>query len=234
MPSLVQKRRQAVYKAPSEAFAELGVTGLRQYGGFVAEEWLRQLAGQGRAARVWREMADNDATVGALLFAVKMLARGVEWTVEEGADPAAAEFVEECMDDISGTWEDFISEVMTMLQYGWELSEIVYKKRQGPEPRGKGPDGRPLPTSKFNDGKIGWRKLPMRPAASKGWSNYRPPAGCGPSRWRRRCCSAPRRPRAIPKAAPCSATPTSRGTARRRSKRSRRSGSSATSRVSRR
>jgi hypothetical protein len=162
MPSLVQKRRQAVYKAPSEAFAELGVTGLRQYGGFVAEEWLRQLAGQGRAARVWREMADNDATVGALLFAVKMLARGVEWTVEEGADPAAAEFVEECMDDMSGTWEDFISEVMTMLQYGWELSEIVYKKRQGPEPRGKGPDGRPLPTSKFNDGKIGWRKLPIR------------------------------------------------------------------------
>ena len=50
-------------------FDELGVTGLRQYGGFVVEEWLRQLSGP-RAAWAWREMADNDSTVGAIMFEI--------------------------------------------------------------------------------------------------------------------------------------------------------------------
>lgn len=49
-----------------------------------------------------------------------------------------------------------------MLVYGWAWHEIVYKRRLGPEPKGKGADGQPLPTSNFSDGKIGWRKLPIR------------------------------------------------------------------------
>jgi hypothetical protein len=142
-------------------FTEVGVTGLRQYGGFVQEEWLRQLSGRNRV-HVWREMADNDATVGAILFMVEMLARGVEWTVEEGAQAEDAEFVEQCMDDMSSTWGDFISEVMTMLIFGWSWHEEVFKRRLGAEPKGMGPDGRPLPTSNFDDGRVGWRKLPIR------------------------------------------------------------------------
>jgi hypothetical protein len=161
-PEMVQRSaRSRVSKAPAQTFAELGVTGLRQYGGFVAEEWLRQLSGR-RAMLVWREMADNDATVGALLFAVEMLARGVECTLEEGSDPAAAELIEECRNDMADTWEDFISEVLTMLISGWSLHEECFKRRLGPEPKGKGPDGKPLPPSRYNDGKIGWSKLPIR------------------------------------------------------------------------
>lgn len=160
-PMVMRSGRSAVRRAASSTFAEIGVTGLRQYGGFVQEEWLRQLSSRSRV-HVWREMADNDATVGAMLFMVEMLARGVEWTVEEGAHAEDAEFVEECMGDMSGTWEDFISEVMTMLIFGWSWHEEVFKRRLGAEPKGKSPDGRPLPTSNFNDGKIGWRKLPIR------------------------------------------------------------------------
>lgn len=160
-PMVQKSGRSAVRRASSTAFTEIGVTGLRQYGGFVQEEWLRQLSSRSRV-HVWREMADNDATVGAMLFMVEMLARGVEWTVDEGAHAEDAEFVEECMGDMSGTWEDFICEVMTMLIFGWSWHEEVFKRRLGAEPKGKGPDGRPLPISNFNDGKVGWRKLPIR------------------------------------------------------------------------
>lgn len=151
--SMVQKApTQRLSKGSSPTFSEVGVSGLKQYGGFVVEEWLRQLSGP-RAQWVWREMADNDATVGAIIFAIKMLARGVEWTVEEGANPEDAQFVDECRQDMSSTWEDFISEAFTMLIFGWSYHEEVFKRRQGPEGEH---------ASRFDDGKIGWRKLPLR------------------------------------------------------------------------
>ena len=73
-------------------FEELGTTGLKQTGGFLHEEFLRQLAGQ-KGMRVYREMGDNDPVVGGLLFAIDMLFRQVEWRVE----PAEAASVEEIM-----------------------------------------------------------------------------------------------------------------------------------------
>jgi hypothetical protein len=151
--SMVAKRRSPTSGASSvPTFQEAGVSGLKQYGGFVVEEWLRQLSGP-RAQWVWREMADNDATVGAAIFAMKMLARGVDWTVEEGGNPEDAEFIEECMHDMSSTWGDVVSEIFTMLSQGWAYHELCYKKREGPE--GEHP-------SEYSDGKIGWRKIPLR------------------------------------------------------------------------
>lgn len=175
---LVTSRRHSIHKAaaiPTEAFTEIGTTGLRQYGGFVLEEWLNQLAGR-KAAWVWREMLDNDPTVGAIMFAIRWLARGVEWRVEEGSQPEAAEFVEEAMHDMSHTWGDFVSEALSMLGYGWGYHEIVYKRRQGPQaPRSiiapaetvgaeadTQEDDSEAASSKYKDGKIGWRKLPIR------------------------------------------------------------------------
>lgn len=158
-----------------DAFSEIGTSGLRQYGGYVLEEWLNKLQGR-RAAWVWREMLDNDPTVGAVIFAIKWLARGVEWRVEEGNQPEAAEFVEECMHDMSHTWGDFVSEVLSFLPYGWSFHELVYKRRQGAGPAkpmtppdefaGQGAeteedDSNPA-SSAYTDGKIGWRKIPVR------------------------------------------------------------------------
>lgn len=159
---------------PSD-FSEVGTTGLRQYGGFVVEEWLRALSGR-RAAWAFREIMDNSPVVGAILFAIEWLARGAEWRVDPGNDSAAAEFVESCMDDMSHTWGDFISEALSMLPYGWAYHEIVYKRRQGPQaPRpmtdtgstvglvsDTSEDDRNLASSKHKDGKVGWRKLPIR------------------------------------------------------------------------
>lgn len=145
-------------------FRTIGSYGLRAYSGWVREEFLPNLVGR-QAARTYREMADNSATVGAVLFAIKQSMRQISWRVTPSSDlpeaHAAAEFVESCMDDMSHSWEDFVDEMLTMLQYGFAPHEIVYKRRLGRHP-GNGPDGKPLPPSKFDDGRIGIRKLPIR------------------------------------------------------------------------
>lgn len=109
--------------------------------------------------QVYREMANNDDTVGAILFAIKMLIRHTQWNIEPGGDTAkdreAAEFVESCMDDMQSTWTDTISEILSFLVYGWSYHEIVYKRRMGKTKNQK-------TKSKYSDGLIGWQKLPIR------------------------------------------------------------------------
>ena len=138
---------------------ELGATGLRRTTGYVDEEFLPQLRGR-KAVQIYREMSDNEPIIGALLFAVERLLREVDWRVEPATDDdeghKAAEFVDECMRDMSQTWDDTITEILTMLPYGFSWHEIVYKKRVGPW------ETSPTKRSKYTDGKIGWRKLPIR------------------------------------------------------------------------
>ena len=137
---------------------EIGRIGQRRYGGVFYEEFLPQLRGR-KGIEVYHEMAENDDIVGAILFSIEMLIRQSDWSIEPGGtssiDKEAAEFVESCMNDMEETWSDTISEVLSFLTDGWSLHEIVYKRRMG---RTKDPRTR----SKYNDGLIGWRKLPIR------------------------------------------------------------------------
>lgn len=126
--------------------------------GTFSEEFLPELTGL-KGIKVYKEMANNDDTVGSILFAIKMLIRNATWTVEPGGDGAkdqeAAEFIESCMDDMSSTWTDTISEILSFLTYGWSFHEICYKRRNGKK------KDREL-SSKYSDGLIGWSKLPIR------------------------------------------------------------------------
>lgn len=159
--SLVQRVPHTVRKAGQRVdTSEIGTSGLRQYGGFVTEEWLRQLSGS-RRAWAYREMMDNDPVVGAILFAIRMLAQNASWGVKEGGSAQDAEFIESVMGDMSHTWGDFISEALSMLPYGWAFCETVYKRRLGQRSAGTGDTQAPA-SSKFTDGKVGWRKLPIR------------------------------------------------------------------------
>ncbi len=137
---------------------EIGRIGQRRYGGIIYEEFLPELQGT-RGVEAYREMADNDDVIGAILYAIEMLVRQTQWQVEPGGsstkDKEAAEFVQSCMDDMQNTWVDTISEILSFLTYGWSLHEIVYKRRGG--------NTRDVRTrSKFDDGLIGWAKLPIR------------------------------------------------------------------------
>lgn len=128
------------------------------YGSIFYEEFLPELQGK-RGVEAYTEMADNDATVGAILFAIEMLMRKCEFHVEPGGDSAkdkeCAEFVESCMNDMERTWADTLSEILSFLTYGWSYHEIVYKRRVGKNTS-------PITNSKYSDGLIGWRKLPIR------------------------------------------------------------------------
>ena len=145
-------------KVTSTDFAEVGSAGLSVNAGQVTEDFLRQLQGRGGMA-IYREMAENHPVIGATLASIEMLFRSVEWTVQpaDSDDQAAideAEFVASCMSDMSTSWEDFVSSVLGFLVYGYSLHEIVYKRRNGLTDDGT--------TSKHDDGRIGWRKLPVR------------------------------------------------------------------------
>ena len=137
---------------------EIGRIGVKRYGGRFYEEFLRELQGI-NGVRVYEEMSENDDVVGSILFAIKMLIRQADWSVQaasgEEVDQNAAEFVESCLHDMSATWTDTISEILSFLTYGWSIHEIVYKRRMG---RKKDP----RLNSKYSDGLIGWQKLPIR------------------------------------------------------------------------
>ncbi len=142
---------------------EIGRIGQRRYGkngygSILYEEFLPELRGI-KGVEAYTEMADNDATIGAILFAIEMLMRNCEFHVEPAGDSSkdkeCAEFVESCMHDMERTWTDTMSEILSFLTYGWSYHEIVYKRRVGKS-------SSPITNSKYADGLIGWRKLPIR------------------------------------------------------------------------
>ena len=134
-------------------FAEMGTTGLRRFGGRIDDEYDRVFKDLYRRIALYREMAD-DAVVAAVDQAHRMVIRRVPWEVKAGgetkADEDAAEFVRQCMADMSIAWLDFIDNIMPMFRYGFQVAEIVWKRRQGEKREA---------SSKYDDGRIGWRKF---------------------------------------------------------------------------
>ena len=151
---------------------EIGTSGLRRTAGFVIDDFVTNLQGQ-KGAKIWREMSDNDPVVGAMLFAIERLILQIKWNVEPFTDNVedevtedaemAAQFLEECMNDMSDSWSVTLQQILSFLVYGFAPCEIVYKKRVGPNQK----DG--MRRSKYTDGKIGWRKVALR-AQETVWS----------------------------------------------------------------
>ncbi|MBF0560709.1 MAG: hypothetical protein HQL37_01585 [Alphaproteobacteria bacterium] len=143
---------------PPNYFVETGAPGLRSFGGYVRDDFVPQLYGR-NAILVYREMADNNASVGAALFAIKQIIRSLECRVEPAdgvpGGEAAAVFVASLKDDMMNSWDGFLTEVLTMMEYGFAPIEVVYKRR-----RGHASD--PLTASRHTDGLIGVAKLGLR------------------------------------------------------------------------
>lgn len=158
----VQADLNSLVQIPSgsgEATASFGASGLRQYSGYVREEWLRALIGRSGMLKL-REMRDNDPIIAAILFAVEMLLRGVPYHVEPDDeknpdDVKAADFITSCIGDMDHSWSDFVADALSFLQYGFGVYEIVCKFR-----RGDNPD--PSLRSKYNDGLLGWKRFAGR------------------------------------------------------------------------
>lgn len=153
-----------------DLFKSAGVSGLTRFGtggpgggngasGMIFEEWDPDLRAD-RGRRVYREMRDEDPVIGAFLFAIEMMIRQVPWHMQAADDsPEAAEvadFVNSCLHDMEVSWPDTISEALSMLQYGWDVAEILYKHRSGPH------TADPIHHSKHDDGRVGWRAFATR------------------------------------------------------------------------
>lgn len=137
-----------------------GSTGLKQDHGYIYEEYLPELSGK-KATLTYKQMTDNDPIVGAVFFAIEMFLRKVQWFVdpfeENEKGEADAKFLRECKEDMSHTWSDFISEIMSMMTYGWSYLETLYKRRTNVTK-----NALEDPPSKYNDNKVGWRKFEIR------------------------------------------------------------------------
>jgi hypothetical protein len=140
-----------------DRFTALASPGYSRHGGAVTEEFQRELQDDG-GLKIFTEMAVHPI-VSAVLFAIRMSLRRVRWWVPPVDDtPDAkrkAEFVEECMEDMSQSWNEVMAQAFGMLKYGYVPSELIYKKRLGMTPPKYTPDpGR----SRYDDGLIAWRR----------------------------------------------------------------------------
>ena len=138
----------------------LGVAGDNTHNGQIrADEFLPELRGS-KAVRKYREMRDNDATIGAVMYSVEQILRDVELTVKPVDDsPAAkveADFVASVLDDMDHTLDDHVAEALSYLSYGFGWFEVIYKRRVGPTERSD------KKHSKYTDGRLGVKKIASR------------------------------------------------------------------------
>lgn len=153
--------------AEKEMYKTLGRSGLNKQGSLIYDEFLPNLRFP-HAAKVYQEMADNDAVVASILYLAEMLIRRSNWSVEPADDTPEeiekAEFLESCMNDMDSSWANTISEIISMLTYGFSFHEVIYKIRRGPNEKNS------KYNSKYTDGKIGWKRIPIRAQRSlDGW-----------------------------------------------------------------
>jgi len=132
---------------------ELGYPGLNQYAGMVQEQWVSKLKSVDRKVKVFDEMYRLDPTASSMIKTTSMFMRGSEPRVKtagsSAVDEEAKEFLSSCLHDMTKSWQELMSDIVLFLVYGWFDMEIVYWKRDGSK-------------SKYDDGRIGWRKWAPR------------------------------------------------------------------------
>jgi hypothetical protein len=138
---------------------ELGVYGRNTYTGDIrADEFLQELKGK-KAIQKYREMRDNNAIVGSIMYAVEQTLRDVKVDIVPADDSEVAkreaDFLKSVIEDMDHSLDDHISEALSYLTYGFSWFEVVYKVRGG--------DTRsPKKNSKYEDGRIGVKKIAIR------------------------------------------------------------------------
>lgn len=140
-------------------YSELGVSGLAQYSGYLSEEYLPELSGS-RKVKIYRQMLEHDPIIGAMYYAIEMIARQVKCEIvaasDSNEDEQAAEFFRQAFfADTSQSWPELLAEILSFIPWGFAYFESCYKQRQGES-------ANPTRRSKFADGKIGWRKFAVR------------------------------------------------------------------------
>ena len=144
----------------TESTGILGISGENTINGQIrSDEFLPELRGK-KAIRKYREMRDNDSTIGAVMYATEQVLRDVDLKVcpcdDSEEAKREADFVESVLCDMDHTLDDHIAEALSCLSYGFAWFEVVYKRRVGPT------QSNDKKRSKYTDGRMGVRKIAMR------------------------------------------------------------------------
>lgn len=125
----------ALTRDPIRVTDEIGTTGLRQFGGFIHEEFLPDLRGRRKMAQ-YREMADNDIVISTVLSVYQRLQSQRVWTAAPSiADDAQAlkwsdRLREAFFEDMEHPFIKIpVTSIDDSLTFGAHLSEMVFKMR---------------------------------------------------------------------------------------------------------
>ena len=137
---------------PSISLGQKSYSGLNVIAGQIIEDMDSALRWP-QAMETFKEMS-HDATISPALNLVEMAVRQVPWTVKvpvgyEDTLKDKVEFLRQVMNDMEHPFSTFIARAVTHNRYGFAAVEKVYRYRTAA-------DG-----SKFTDGKIGVKRLPL-------------------------------------------------------------------------
>ena len=144
------------------AETEVGNTGLnlRSVRGKVEENISKLWKGKNKKEFI-SEMRLNDPYVNAWINAKNAIALKPDWVIqprnpEDSKSKEYADLISNMLfNDMATTFNSFVLNSITMAEYGFAISEIVLKKRQGKTDN-------PMTTSLYNDGLFGVAKLSPR------------------------------------------------------------------------
>lgn len=129
-PSTNQSQGKQPYSHRDGESIAAGVDGYKFANGYVIDDWLPELQGP-RARQKYREMSDSP-TAGALLAAVEMLLRSVEFrfkAAEADVDGFYVKFAESQINDLSDSFDNILTEILTFLPHGFSVMEMIFKYR---------------------------------------------------------------------------------------------------------
>lgn len=118
---------------------ELGITGSSSY----YDDPVQALSGR-QAITTWRKML-NDSTVSAIMYAISMMIRSVEWSVLDGEDVQArrnSDFLREQIAHLTHPFSDIPQQAVEGCAYGFSFHEITYR---------------------LDAGMVGWESITLRP-----------------------------------------------------------------------
>lgn len=132
---------------------ESGYIGLNIYSG-VSNNELKKELNFPNSIKTFKEMSYHSAVNSSITLFDSIISKAT-WSFKAPRDASEEEkrqckLVESMMQDMEHSWAEFIRDVLSMNIYGFSVHEKVYRKRYKTN------------GSMFNDGVIGWKKLPIR------------------------------------------------------------------------
>ena len=133
--------------------SESGYMGLNIFNGITNEEMKKELNFP-QSLKTFKNMSYHGAINSPLTLYTNIISKA-DWVVKPPKEASEAEkkqteFIRECLHDMDQPFEELVKDILSMNIYGFSVHEKVFRKRYSSN------------GSKYNDGLIAWKKLPIR------------------------------------------------------------------------